>query len=113
MDRHWINGYPTPLAHPLSPYPLYQELRKSWGISAFGSVIVEVECENGSVGVGKGVECEDGSVGGGECEGVGGGSVGVGEEGRGSGDGRVEVGEEGNIYDDGSVGVGKGGGSVG
>ncbi|EGD79958.1 L-rhamnonate dehydratase [Salpingoeca rosetta] len=51
-DEHWINGYPTPIAHPMSSYPLYAAKRKSWGINALGSVVVEVESEDGQVGVG-------------------------------------------------------------
>ena len=51
-DKHWINGYPTPVANPMSSYPRYQPLRKSWGINALGSVVVEVEAEDGTTGVG-------------------------------------------------------------
>lgn len=52
-DNHWINGYPTPIANPMSMYPLYRAQRKSWGINAMGSVVVEVETDNGEVGVGR------------------------------------------------------------
>ena len=38
-DEHWIDGYPTPIANPMS---LYQTFRKSWGINARGSAVVEV-----------------------------------------------------------------------
>ena len=98
-DKHWINGYPTPIAHPMSSYPLYKDKRKSWGINgllanreeekkgqgkegeeekekrgeelallpqvhtnthahmpllvaALGSLVVEVESDDGQVGVG-------------------------------------------------------------
>eukprot|EP00045_Choanoeca_perplexa_P017980 m.273438 g.273438 ORF g.273438 m.273438 type:complete len:442 (+) comp17684_c0_seq22:905-2230(+) len=51
-DGHWINGEPTPIAHPMSHYPLYSAARKTWGINALGSVIVEVEADDGTVGVG-------------------------------------------------------------
>ena len=54
VDQHWINGYPTPIANPMSPYPRYQPFRKSWGINALGSVVVEVEGEDGTCGVGEG-----------------------------------------------------------
>eukprot|EP00731_Ephydatia_muelleri_P036116 Em0202g6a len=50
-DKHWINGHPVPIANPMSCYPLYQAHRKSWGINALGSIIVEVECEDGTVGL--------------------------------------------------------------
>ena len=52
-DRHWINGHPTPIANPMSAYPRYQQYRKSWGINALGSVIVEIEAEDGTTGVGE------------------------------------------------------------
>ena len=52
-DQHWINGYPTPIANPMSVYPRYQAQRKSWGINALGSVVVEVESEDGTIGVGE------------------------------------------------------------
>ena len=52
-DHHWINGHPTPVANPMSSYPRYQQYRKSWGINALGSVIVEVETEDGTTGVGE------------------------------------------------------------
>ncbi|XP_064401732.1 L-rhamnonate dehydratase-like [Halichondria panicea] len=51
-DQHWINGYPTPIANPMSMYPRYQGYRKSWGINALGSVVAEVEAEDGTCGVG-------------------------------------------------------------
>jgi len=51
-DTHWINGHPTPISNPMSRYPMYQKYRKSWGINALGSVIVEVEAEDGTTGVG-------------------------------------------------------------
>ena len=41
-DEHWINGFPTPIANPMSGYPQYAAARKSWGINALGSLIVEV-----------------------------------------------------------------------
>ena len=53
-DQHWINGYPTPIANPMSCYPRYQPLRKSWGINALGGVVVEVESEDGTTGTGQG-----------------------------------------------------------
>lgn len=52
-DKHWINGYPTPVANPMTPHPLYRAQRKLWGINAMGSVVVEVESEDGTIGVGK------------------------------------------------------------
>ena len=46
-DEHWINGFPTPIANPMSGYPQYAGTRKSWGINALGSLVVEVEAEDG------------------------------------------------------------------
>lgn len=51
-DTHWINGYPTPIANPMSGYSQYSAARKSWGINALGSVIAEVETEDGTIGIG-------------------------------------------------------------
>ena len=53
VDQHWINGYPTPIANPMTAYPMYRPQRKLWGINALGGVVVEVESEDGTVGVGK------------------------------------------------------------
>ena len=36
----------------MSVYPQYRPQRKLWGINAMGSVVVEVESENGAIGVG-------------------------------------------------------------
>ncbi|ESO83459.1 hypothetical protein LOTGIDRAFT_133359 [Lottia gigantea] len=51
-DDHWINGAGTPIANPMSMYPLYSKTRKSWGINALGSLVIEVEADDGTVGVG-------------------------------------------------------------
>eukprot|EP00940_MAST-03C_sp_MAST-3C-sp2_P001903 g1903.t1 len=51
-NEHWINGYPTPIANPMSGYSQYAGARKSWGINALGSLIVEVEADDGTTGVG-------------------------------------------------------------
>ena len=53
VDQHWINGYPIPIANPMTPYLMYRSQRKLWGINALGGVVVEVESEDGTVGVGK------------------------------------------------------------
>lgn len=60
---HWINGNlplkngPSgpemlPIANPMSGHPPYKKYRKSWGINAIGSMVVEVEAEDGTCGVG-------------------------------------------------------------
>lgn len=51
-DTHWINGHPTPIANPMSHHPQYAASRKSWGINALGSVVVEIEAEDGTTGYG-------------------------------------------------------------
>ena len=51
-DSHWINGNPLPVANPMSGYELYQRYRKSWGINALGTLVVEVEADDGTCGVG-------------------------------------------------------------
>ena len=54
--RHWINGHPTPLVSPMSGYPQYQQQWSSWGVGALGDVVVEVESEDGTTGVGESVD---------------------------------------------------------
>nr|KAG5713744.1 hypothetical protein BaRGS_024371 [Batillaria attramentaria] len=51
-DNHWIDGGLAPVACPMAIYPQYRASRKSWGINALGSLVVEVEDEDGRVGVG-------------------------------------------------------------
>ena len=48
--KHWIAD--TPIANPMSIYPDYKATRTSWGINVLGRVIVEVELDNGIIGVG-------------------------------------------------------------
>ena len=49
---HWIDGGLAPIANPMSGYAAYTSSRTSWGINALGSVVVEVEADDGSCGVG-------------------------------------------------------------
>lgn len=57
-DGHWINGnLPLgnellPISNPMSVHPPYKRARKSWGINAIGSMVVEIEAEDGTCGVG-------------------------------------------------------------
>lgn len=54
QDRgHWIID--TPIANPMSVYDEYQASRTSWGINALGTVVVQVELEDGTVGIGASV----------------------------------------------------------
>ena len=82
QDEHWINGVPNPIANPMSSYKQYAGPRKSWGINALGNVfkdgslcvwhendrkthtihenvtlhtgslVVEIEADDGTTGVG-------------------------------------------------------------
>jgi L-rhamnonate dehydratase len=45
---HWINS--TVIATPMSKYPAYRETRRSFGIDVLGTVLVEVEAEDGTSG---------------------------------------------------------------
>jgi len=47
---HWIVD--TPICNPMSVYSEYKRSRLNWGINALGTVVVEVELNNGMVGVG-------------------------------------------------------------
>ena len=63
-DSHWIMGLPDaeggwdhrtthpPITNPMSRYPKYSGSRSSWGVARVPTVIVEVEDEEGRVGVG-------------------------------------------------------------
>lgn len=50
---HWIVD--TPIANPMSVYEPYRASRTSWGINALGTVVVEVELDDGTVGIGASV----------------------------------------------------------
>lgn len=49
-EGHWIID--SDIATPMGVYEQYQKGRTTWGIDAMGTVIVEVELEDGHVGVG-------------------------------------------------------------
>lgn len=46
---HWIDGQ---IATPMSIYPEYRATRSSFGLDALGTVVVEVEAEDGTLGIG-------------------------------------------------------------
>jgi len=46
--EHWINS--TVIATPMSKYPDYRTTRRSFGIDVLGTVLVEVEADDGTVG---------------------------------------------------------------
>ncbi len=47
--EHWIDGQ---IATPMSIYPEYRAHRSLFGLNVLGSVIVEIEAEDGTVGIG-------------------------------------------------------------
>jgi len=46
-DGHWIDDH---IATPMAKYPEYRKSRRSFGINALGTLVVEIEAENGVVG---------------------------------------------------------------
>ena len=49
---HWLVD--SLIANPMSGHPLYRAKRSSWGIGALGTVVVEIEAADGTVGVAAG-----------------------------------------------------------
>ncbi|MDQ3694898.1 MAG: L-rhamnonate dehydratase [Chloroflexota bacterium] len=47
---HWIRD--SVIANPMSVYAAYKATRTSWGIDALGGLIVEIEGQDGTIGVG-------------------------------------------------------------
>lgn len=50
--EHWLVD--SLISNPMSSYPAYREKRSSWGIGVLGSILVEIESEDGTVGVATG-----------------------------------------------------------
>jgi L-rhamnonate dehydratase len=50
QSGHWIID--TPIANPMSVYEDYKASRASWGINALGTVVVEAELDDGTIGIG-------------------------------------------------------------
>lgn len=50
--RHWLVD--SLISNPMSGYAKYREKRSSWGIGVLGSLVVEIETEDGAVGVATG-----------------------------------------------------------
>ena len=46
-DGHWIDNH---IATPMAKYPAYRQSRRSFGINVLGTLIVEIEAENGVTG---------------------------------------------------------------
>ena len=51
-SNHWLVG--SLISNPMSGYEKYRAKRSSWGIGVLGSLVVEIETEDGSVGVATG-----------------------------------------------------------
>lgn len=51
-STHWLVD--TLISNPMSGYPKYREKRSSWGIGVLGALVVEIESEDGTVGVATG-----------------------------------------------------------
>jgi L-rhamnonate dehydratase len=50
--KHWLVD--SLIANPMSGYAKYREKRSSWGIGVIGALVVEIETEDGTVGVATG-----------------------------------------------------------
>ncbi|WP_306120152.1 MULTISPECIES: L-rhamnonate dehydratase [unclassified Roseitalea] len=50
---HWLID--SPIATPMSAYPAYKRSRTSWGIDVLGSILVEIETEDGTIGIATGL----------------------------------------------------------
>jgi L-rhamnonate dehydratase len=46
-DEHWIDDH---IATPMSVYPEYRQSRRSFGINVLGTLVVEIEANDGTVG---------------------------------------------------------------
>ena len=51
-SEHWLTD--SLISNPMSGYEKYRERRSSWGIGAIGALVVEIETEDGTVGVATG-----------------------------------------------------------
>ena len=49
QSGHWIID--SAIANPMSVYEQYRPSRTSWGINALGTVVVEMELSDGTVGI--------------------------------------------------------------
>jgi L-rhamnonate dehydratase len=51
-SNHWLVD--SLISNPMSGYPAFREKRSSWGIGVIGALVVEIETEDGTVGVATG-----------------------------------------------------------
>ena len=46
-DGHWIDDH---IATPMSKYPEYRQSRRTFGINVLGTLVVEIEASDGTIG---------------------------------------------------------------
>ena len=51
-EEHWLVD--SLISNPMSAYSAYRSKRTSWGIDVLGSIVVELEAEDGTIGVATG-----------------------------------------------------------
>ena len=51
-SKHWLVD--SLIANPMSGHAKYRDKRSSWGIGVVGAIVVEIETEDGTVGVATG-----------------------------------------------------------
>ena len=51
-SKHWLVD--SLIANPMSGYSKYRDKRSSWGIGVVGAIVVEIETEDGTIGVATG-----------------------------------------------------------
>ena len=51
-SNHWLVD--RLISNPMSGYPAYRDKRSSWGIGVLGALVIEIETEDGTVGVATG-----------------------------------------------------------
>jgi L-alanine-DL-glutamate epimerase-like enolase superfamily enzyme len=52
-NGHWIVD--SVISNPMSIYPEYRQKRSSWGIGVLGSIVVEIETDEGHIGISTGL----------------------------------------------------------
>src|SRR3954452_9841937 len=52
LSNHWLVD--SLISNPMSGYPAFREKRSSWGIGVLGALVVEIETEDGTIGVATG-----------------------------------------------------------
>ncbi|MBC7738460.1 MAG: L-rhamnonate dehydratase, partial [Candidatus Saccharibacteria bacterium] len=51
-SQHWLVD--SLISNPMSGHAMYREKRSSWGIGTLGTIVVEIETEDGTIGVAAG-----------------------------------------------------------